>query len=106
MSVPKLDGHTELIIVQYMVRDFEEYLKSEIVYWHVTEPNPLGSHMPRLTLGGLLEALTRANAAQNDLTASQCAELEALRAERDRIRAAHPALYIKKAIHELHSRLD
>ena len=56
MSVPKLDGNTELIIVQHMLRDLEEYVKSDVLYWHVAEPNPLGSHMPRLTIGALLEA--------------------------------------------------
>ena len=105
MSVPKLDGSTELIIVQRMLRDLEEYLKSDVVYWHVAEPNPLGSHMPQLTIGALLEALTRAAAAQDELTPGQREELEAARAQHDRIRAAHPALYVGKAIHELHSRL-
>ena len=105
MSVPKLDGSTELIIVQRMLRDLEEYLKSDVVYWHVAEPNPLGSHMPQLTIGALLEAFTRAAAAQDELTPSQREELEAARARYDRIRAAHPALYVGKAIHELHSRL-
>ena len=106
MSVPKLDGSTELIIVQRMLRDLEEYLKSDVLYWHVAEPNPLGSHMPQLTIGALLEALTRAAAAQDELTPGQREELEAARAQHDRIRAAHPALYVSKAIHELHSRLD
>jgi hypothetical protein len=62
--------------------------------------------MPQLTIGALLEAITRATAAQNDLTAGQRQELEAARAQHDRIRAAHPAVYVSKAIHELHSRLD
>lgn len=106
MSVPKLDGNTELIIVQYMLRDLEEYVKSDVLYWHVAEPNPLGSHMPQLTLGGLLEATTRAEVAQNDLTASQRQELSTAQAQHDRIRATHPARYVSKAIHELHSRLD
>jgi len=106
MSVPKLDGNTELIIVQHMLRDLEAYLKSDVLYWHVAEPNPLGSHMPQLTIGALLEAMTRASAAQNDLTPGQRQELEAARAQHDRIRAAHPAVYANKAIRELHYRLD
>jgi hypothetical protein len=101
MSAPKLDGNTELIIVQYMVRDLEEYLKSDVLYWHVAEPNPLGSHMPQLTIGALLEAQVRAEAGGADASA-----LAAVRSQHDRVRAAHPALYVSKAIHELHSRLD
>jgi hypothetical protein len=101
MSVPKLEGSTELIIAQHMLRDLEEYLKSDALYWHVAEPNPLGSHMPQLTIGALLEAQVRAAAGGADV-----AMLTAARAQHDRIRAAHPALYVGKAIHELHSRLD
>src|SRR5512143_255834 len=106
MAVPKLDGNIELIIVQHMLRDLEEYLKSDVLYWHVAEPNPLGSHMPQLTIGALLEAITRAVAAQDEFTPGQRQELQAARAQHDRIRAAHPARYVSKAIHELHSRLD
>ena len=88
-----------------MLRDLEEYLKSDVLYWHVAEPNPLGSHMPQLTIGALLEAITRANAAQDELTPGQRQELETARAGHDRIRAAHAALYVSRAIHELHGRL-
>jgi hypothetical protein len=105
MSVPKLDGHTELIIVQHMLRDLEDYLKSDVLYWHVSEPNPLGSHMPQLTIGALLEAIVRAAAAQDELTPGQRQAVEAARAQHDRIRAAHAALYVSKAVQELHSRL-
>lgn len=101
MSVPKLDGGAELIISQRMVNDLEAYLKSDVLYWHVTEPNPLGSHMPRLTIGALLEALVRAEAGT-----AETQSLATVRALHDRIRATHPALYVSKAIHELHSRLD
>ncbi len=101
MSVPKLDGNTELIIVQHMLRDLEEYLKSDVLYWHVAEPSPLGSQMPQLTIGALLEAQVRAKAGGAD-----AATLAAVRDQHDRIRAAHPALYVSKAVHELRSRLD
>jgi hypothetical protein len=106
MSVPRLDGSTELIIVQHMLRDLEEYLKSDVLYWHVAEPNPLGSHMPQLTIGALLEAQARAAAAQDELTPKQREELAAARSRHERIRAAHPAYYVGKALHELHSRLS
>jgi hypothetical protein len=100
MSVPILDGNTELIIVQHMLRDLEEYLKSDVLYWHVAEPNPLGGHMPQLTIGALLEALVRAEAGGADQAA-----LAAARSQLDRLRAVHAARYVSKALHELHGRL-
>ena len=105
MSVPQLDGGTELIISQHMAAELEDYLKSDVLYWHVAEPNPLGSHMPQLTIGALLEALTRAEAGCADLLPGQQKDLEDVHQEFKAIRAAHPALFVSKAIHELHSRL-
>jgi hypothetical protein len=99
-NIASLDGSTELIVAQCMARDLEAYLKSDIVYWNVAEPNPLGSRMPELTIGALLEALVRAEAG-----GAAAAEVAAARAQHDRIRAAHAALYTRKALHELHSRL-
>ena len=52
------------------------------------------------------EAITRAAAARDEFTPGQRQDLQAARAQHDRIRAAHPARYVSKAIHELHSRLD
>jgi hypothetical protein len=105
MSIPRLDSSTELIISQRMAAELENYLKSDILYWPVSEPNPLGSHMPQLTIGALLEALTRAEAGRMDLLPGQQKELDGVHQQLDRIRAAHPAFYVGKAIHELHSRL-
>lgn len=101
MSVPILDASTELAICQRMVADLEDYLKSDVLYWHVSEPNPLGRHMPQLTIGALWEAMVRAQAARADEQA-----VAAVRARHDQIRAAHAAVYVNKASHELHSRLD
>ncbi len=105
MSIPQLDANTELIISRSMAAELEEYLKSDILYWPVAEPNPLGSHMPQLTIGALLEALTRAEASRADLLPPQQAELTTVRQQLDRIRAAHSALFIGKASHELLSRV-
>ena len=106
MSVPKLDGNTELIISLCMVNELEQYLQSDVLYWHVAEPNPLGSHMPQMTIGALCEALTRAEAASNELLPDQRADLAAARARHAQIRAAHAALYVRKARRELQGRLD
>jgi hypothetical protein len=57
--------------------------------------------MPQLTIGALLEALVRAEAGGADAM-----PIAAVHAEHNRIRAAHPALYDRKAIHELRGRLD
>jgi hypothetical protein len=105
MTIPQLDSSTELIISQRMVAELEDYLKSDILYWHIAEPNPLGSHMPQLTIGALLEALSRAEAGKTALLPGQQKELQAVHQQLDGIRAAHSALFVNKAIHELHSRL-
>jgi hypothetical protein len=62
--------------------------------------------MPQLTIGGLLEALVRAEAAQADLTPDQHAALPAIRQQHDRIRDDRPVAYASKAMREFNSRLD
>ena len=97
---PPLDGNTELIICQHLVAELEDYLQAEVLYWPVTGANPLGNHMPQLTIGALLEATVRAEAGGAEPQA-----VAAVRAQHDRLRAAQPTLYSRKALHELRSRL-
>jgi len=106
MTIPKLDALTDWTIARCMTDELEAYLKSDVLYWAITASNPLGTKMPQLTIGGLLEALVRAEAAQTDLTADQQAALPALRQQHDRIRSDRPVAYAGKAVREFNSRLD
>ena len=106
MTIPGLDAHTDWTIARCMTDELDAYLKSDVLYWAVAPNNPLGTKMPQLTIGGLLEALVRAEAAQADLASDQQATLPAIRQQHDRIRADHPVAYANKALREFNSRLD
>ena len=106
MHIPKLDGVLELTICRSMAAELDEYLRSNVLYWPVTPSNPLGDRMPQLTSGSLLEHLTRAEAALNELSPSQRIELESTRQLHDRVRQAHQTAYFARAVRELNSRLD
>jgi hypothetical protein len=106
MGIPKLDGATELTISRTLVDELELYLKSEVLYWPISPLNPLGDKMPPLTIGGLLEAMAWAEAARDELSGTQQAELQTIRQQHDRIRAAHQVAYHSKATREIGSRLD
>jgi len=106
MSKPELHADIDLTIARAFVAELADYLKADVLYWPVTRSHPLGDKMPQLTIGGLLEALVRAEAAQNDLTADQRGELHSIRAEHDRIRDDRPVAYGNKAAREINSRLD
>lgn len=106
MPVPKLDGRLELTIARCLTAELEDYLKAAILYWPVASSNRLGDKLPPLTIGNVLDALGRAEAALNDLTPDQAAALSAIRRQHDRLRAARPAAYASKAAREIGSRLD
>ncbi len=106
MTIPKLDAPTDWTIARCMADELDAYLKSDVLYWAITASNPLGVKMPQLTIGGLLEALVRAEAALADLPPDQQAALPAIRQQHDRIRAARPVAYANKAVREFNSRLD
>src|SRR5512147_1247189 len=106
MSVPKLDAVTDFTIARTFAAELEAYLKADVLHWPVTHAQPLGDKMPQMTIGGLLEALVRAEAAQDDLTPDQRVELRSIRAEHDRLRADRPVAYGNKAAREINSRLD
>jgi hypothetical protein len=106
MTIPKLDAPTDWTIARWMTDELEDYLKSDVLYWTIAPDNPLGTKMPQLTIGGLLEALVRAEAAQADLPPDQLTALPAIRQQHDRTRGARPVAYANKAAREFNSRLD
>ncbi len=106
MTIPKLDAQTEWTIARWMADELEAYLKADVLYWTIASSNPLGAQMPQLTIGGLLEAIVRAEAARADLTPDQAAALPAIRQQHDRIRDDRPVAYANKATREINSRLD
>ncbi len=106
MSKPELHAEIDLTIARTFIAEMVDYLKAEVLYWPITRAQPLGDKMPQLTIGGLLEAIVRAEAAQNDLTPDQRAELQSIRAEHDRLASDRPVAYGNKAAREINSRLD
>ena len=106
MTIPKLDAPTDWTIARWMTDELDAYLSADVLYWAVAPNNPLGTKMPQLTIGGLLEALVRAEAAHADLSSDQVAALPAIRQQPDRIRGDRPVAYAGKALREFNSRLD
>jgi hypothetical protein len=106
MTIPRLDAPTDWTIARWMTDELAAYLKADVLYWTIASDNPLGTKMPQLTIGGLLEALARAEAAEADLASDQQAALIAMRQQHDRIRADRPVAYASKAVREFNSRLD
>lgn len=97
--MPKaIDAEFELTAARAMLAELEAYLRSEVVFWQ-TAPNALGDRMPKLTIGGLLEALARAEAAG-------APGVQSMRAELEEIKAQHFQRYLARTEQEAGSRLD
>ncbi|HET7091673.1 MAG TPA: hypothetical protein VFL17_23830 [Anaerolineae bacterium] len=93
-----IDVEFEMSAARTMLAELEEYLGSDVLYWQ-TASNALGDRMPKLTIGGLLEALLRAEAAG-------APDAPALRSSLQRIKSGHLYRYLDRAERETRSRLD
>ena len=93
-----IDVGFEAGVARAMLAELAAYLKSDVAYWQ-TAPNALGDRMPKLTIGGLLEALVRAEAAGS-------LEAQSMRAELEPIRSKLLDRYVWHAEQEVGSRLD
>ncbi|HLF25561.1 MAG TPA: hypothetical protein VJG32_04445 [Anaerolineae bacterium] len=97
--MPKaIDADFEMTVARAMLAELEAYLKADVTYWQ-TAPNALGDRMPKLTIGGLLEALIQAQAAG-------AAEAQSMRATLELIRMQNLDRYLAHAEQETRSRLD
>lgn len=93
-----MDSAFEEGVARAMLNELEAYLKSDVLFWQV-DANELGSRMPQLTLGGLLESLLRAQAAG-------VASVESMRAQLESIKRRHMVRYLDRAEKEMGSRLN
>jgi hypothetical protein len=93
-----IDLDFELTVARAMLAELEEYLASDVLYWQ-TASNALGDRMPKLTIGGLLEALLYAEAAG-------APDAPALRSSLQRIKSGRLYRYLDRAEREARSRLD
>ena len=93
-----IDVDFEVAVAQTMLVELEAYLESDVLFWQ-TAPNPLGDRMPKLTIGGLLESLIRAEAAGSTAARSMRSKLETIKAQ-------HLERYLARAEQETRSRLN
>lgn len=98
MTQTQIDPDFESTVAHAMLDELEAYLKSDIVFWQAAS-TALGDRMPRVTIGGLLESLLRAEAAG-------VADAPSMRAALDRIRSRRRDGYLSHAEREARSRLD
>jgi hypothetical protein len=97
--MPKtIDADFEATVARAMLAELNDYLQSDVVFWQ-PKPNALGERMPKLTIGGLLEALLRAEVGGAGGIAAMRAELEA-------VKTRHRDRYLRHAEQETRSRLD
>ena len=93
-----IDARFEATSAQAMIAELQPYLESDVLFWQV-QPNALGSRMPKLTIGGLLEALIWAEA-------GGAPGMAALRQTLNSVKALHRDRYLARAEQETRSRLN
>ena len=104
MGGTEFDPNADLAACRAMADDFEEYLKSDVLYWQMDAARPGGEQLPKLTLGGFLERARRLSAAP--LSPAQRSTLDQAVRRFEAARMAHRQRYEARALHDLRGRLD
>ncbi len=100
------DATRDLGLLRSIAADLEAYLKSDVVYWSLTDSGSIRQHYPQLTLGGLLFAQARLQAMAGRLSPPQHTELAEVSQRIAGIRARWRANWLRKAEREAATRLN
>lgn len=91
---------SDLSTLRAFLKDFEQYLKSDIAFWTV------GSDISALTIGGLLFIRRTLSARRTQLSPAQSAEFDQLESQADVLFQRWPVNIEKKVVREISSRLN
>jgi len=100
----EFDPKADLAVCQAMADEFEDYLKSDVLYWQMDAARPSGDQLPKLTISGFLERARRLQAAS--LSPTQRAALDDNIRRFERARDTNRQRYETRALHDLRGRLD
>jgi hypothetical protein len=101
-----IDPARDVGLLRSIAADLEAYLKSDIVYWSLTDAGPMRQHYPQLTLGGLLFAQARLRVLASRLDPQQQTELSEVSQQIVATRARWPANWLRKAEREIETRVS
>ena len=91
---------SDLSTLRAFLKDFEQYLKSDIAFWTV------GSDISALTIGGLLFLRRTLSTRRTQLSPAQSAEFDQLESQADVLFQRWPVNIEKKVVREISSRLN
>jgi hypothetical protein len=100
------DPARDVSLVRSIAADLEAYLKSDIVYWSLTDAGPMRQRYPQLTLGSLLFAQARLRVLASRLDPQQQTELAEVSRQVAATRARWPANWLRKAEREIETRVN
>jgi hypothetical protein len=96
----------DLTLAQAMVKELENYLLSDRLFYQLVVRTPAGDRQPKLTPGVLIETLAQLQWADAELSADQRQQLDQLEANFTAIRQQWASLWRDKVLVELKSLLD
>ena len=96
---------SDLDILTAMVDDLEAFMKSDVVYWQLSDAGPFIARNPKLTVGGLLLHRHRLAALYMSLTPEEQITYARLAAHLERQIVVWQANVERKALREIHARL-
>jgi hypothetical protein len=96
----------ELGLLRSIAADLEAYLKSDIVFWSLSDAGSFHNHYPQLTLGSLLLALAKLRALGGSLPPEAQTEMAELDRALEATRARWRANWLRKAEKEVETRVN
>ncbi len=95
-----MSPETDLAALRADLADFDAYLKSDTLFW------TLSANLPALSIGGLQFARRRLSVLRDSLSSAQQAEYDSLETQAAQLFNRWPVNIEKKALKEIHSRLN
>ena len=95
----------DLDILTAMVEDLEAFIRSDVIYWQLSDAGPFIARNPKLTVGGLMLYRHRLAALYMSLTPEDQITYTQLSAHLERQIVVWQANLERKALREIHARL-
>ena len=95
----------DLATLRSMVTDFNDFVRSDTVFWQLSDAGPFRKRFPKLTIAGLLFCQHKLTVFQEKIPTEKQAELQQMQTQVDRYLYSWHANVERKALREIGGRL-
>jgi hypothetical protein len=101
-----MSPEADLTALRTFLSEFDQFLKSDVIFWPLSGQSLVNQQLPALTIGGLLLVRRTLEARRDGLAPAQVTEAERLESQAEALFSRWPVNIEKKALKEISSRLN